>query len=862
VPDGRLFKFLRRFTDLRPDDTKPALDLFVYFFLITLSIYIVKPVKDGYLIGQKPTWWPYADIITAGLIGFVVAINTKLLNRLPRRSYFSCVSISFALILLGFWCVFKIGAPDSTLLLSGRAGQWIHASWPAPVLAFSFWCDVFIVMSVTHFWLTVNDVLNLRQAKRMVSFFVSGGLVGGIAGSLFTAGFARKIGQVNLLLICAGVLLVILIQINRLYAVQKKLPNDPTVGARQEKPGYLRSLRSLKQNRYLRILAAAVAAATIMGSLINSQFRIAVQQAIPSAAMTPFMAKFFLAILLISAIFHMVSTGLILKKFGIRLGLLLAPSILCMGTLAVFLFPAAGLIAWACFIRGSDKTFENTLSQSLRELLYMPVPAAIKYEAKIFIDMFVNKLGVGLGAVLFWFLLHKVPFFALSSPSAQIRQLGFFVMGFAVVCIVLIWKIHGAYLGAVKKDLSRKWQDAHEVLSERVDLDAALLIVDTIQSREKSSTLYAMNLFQLIQKDKLTPELKAVLALREDQLQARSMDSLLDVGGEVLYPGMEDVLEDEETEVMVREVMELESYGATMETQLRTLMKNQSASEVERMETAKLIGFLKPTPVVFDCLGHLLRDTSPEVRNYALSSAAIHRCPDHVPLLIGLLENPMTCSEAQGALAAYDSGIEDILQVQLHDADTAPEIRSALPEVLARIGNQKAADILCAELSNGMSEDMEPDLIDALYKIRITHPRVHFKKKKIKGIVFSLIKKSYTLYLSGVEADSRTGSAASIRESNPLLELKVKQIFDMLTLMYTSEDIVKAYQNILLGTRTSVDHSLELLDNVLDHDIKPFLLPILEDLPPEDRILRLKKLVPSLDQRLSVAKGEAAGKIT
>jgi ATP:ADP antiporter, AAA family len=862
VPDEHLYKFLRRFTDLRTDETRPALDLFVYFFLITFSIYIVKPVKESFLIGITPTWWPYADIITAGLIGFVVAFNTKLLNRLPRRSYFSCVSISFALTLIGFWCIFKIGAPDSTLFLSGKAGQWIHHSWPMPVLAFSFWCDVFIVMSVTHFWLTVNDVLNLRQAKRTVSFFVSGGLLGGIAGSLLTTGLASSLGSVNLLLICPVVLLVILILINRLYAVQKKLPNDSTVSAIQERPGYLRSLSSLKRNKYLRILAAAIAAAIITGCLINYQFKIAIQQAIPTAARTSFLGKFFLVILLISAIFHMVSTGLILKKFGIRLGLLLAPSVLCVVTIAVFLFPAAGLIAWACFIRGSDKTFENTLSQSLRELLYLPIPANIKYEAKIFIDMFVNKLAVGLGAVLVWFLYHHVAFFAHSTPTAQIHQLGFFVMGFAIICIILVWRIHGEYLGAVKKDLSRKWQDAHEVLSEHVDVNAAHLIVDTLQSRERSSTLYAMNLFQLIRKESLSPELKAVFSLREDQLQARSMDSLLDVGGDVIYPGIEEALADEETETMVREVMALDSYGATMETQLRTLMQDRSASEVERMETAKLISFLKPTPIVIECLSYLLQDTSPDVLNYALSSAAIHRCPDHAPLLVRLLGNPMTRSDAQGALAAYGSGIEDMLQVHLHDTDTAPDLRSALPEILASIGNQKAADILCAELSSGSSESMEQDLIDALYKIRVTHPMVHFKKKRIKNIVLSLIKKSYTRYLSTVEADLNAGSAASIRESNPLLELKAKQIFDLLALMHPPEDIVKAYQNIMLGTHTSVDNSLELLDNVLDRDIASLLFPIVEDLPPEDRILRMKKLVPSLDQRLAAARVETAGRST
>ena len=404
----------------------------------------------------------------------------------------------------------------------------------------------------------------------------------------------------------------------------------------------------------------------------------------------------------------MFSTGPILKNFGIRLGLLLAPSVLCLGTLAVFLFPAAGLILWACFIRGSDKTLDNTVSQSVRELLYMPIHPSIKYEAKIFIDMFVNKLAVGFGAALV-FILYRVPSFALKPPEGQIHQLGIFVLCFAIVCILLIWKIHAEYLSTVKRDLSRKWQDAHDVLQKNVDIDRARLIADTIQSKEISSTLYAMNLFHLIQKEKLSPELKAFLSYRQDDLKARSMDSLIDVGSEVFYPGIEDALADQEVETMAREVMELDSYTIAMETQLGALIQNEAASEVERMEAAKLIGFLKPKPVILRCLSHLLQDSSLNVLIYALGSATVHRCPEHASLIIALLENPMTRHEAQNALAAYGPGIEDILKMRLHDTTERLEVRNAIPEILACIGDQKAADILCAELSRG-SEGLEQEL--------------------------------------------------------------------------------------------------------------------------------------------------------
>jgi len=304
--------------------------------------------------------------------------------------------------------------------------------------------------------------------------------------------------------------------------------------------------------------------------------------------------------------------------------------------------------------------------------------------------------------------------------------------------------------------------------------------------------------------------------------------------------------------------MDLDSYAIAMETQLDALMQNEAASEVERMEAAKLIGFLKPKPVILRCLSHLLQDSSLNVLIYALSSAAVHRNSEHASLIIALLENPMTRQEAQNALAAYGPGIEDILKMRLHDTTERLEVRNAIPEILACIGDQKAADILCAELSRG-SEGLEQELIGSLYKIRSMHPQIHYKKKAIENIVLLSVRKIYAVYLAGIESHLPVESSASAPKWNSAVEFKVKQVFDLLSLLYTFDDIVKAYQNILQGTHRSVDYSLELLDNVLDRDIKLFLFPIIEDLPPEEKTRRLKKLAMSLDQRLAGAKIRVAG---
>jgi hypothetical protein len=113
-------------------------------------------------------------------------------------------------------------------------------------------------------------------------------------------------------------------------------------------------------------------------------------------------------------------------------------------------------------------------------------------------------------------------------------------------------------------------------------LDAARLVVDALQSREKSSTLYAMSLFQMIRKDGLSPEMISILSYTEDELKADSMDALLDVPCHVLHKEIEDTLADRRIIAEVQEIVALESYESIMEKRLTELSADENASEVER----------------------------------------------------------------------------------------------------------------------------------------------------------------------------------------------------------------------------------------------------------------------------------------
>jgi AAA family ATP:ADP antiporter len=854
VANGRLEKLLNRFADVRGHEVHAALYLSGFFFLITFTFYIIKPVKESFLIGINPAWWPYADLATALLIGFVVALNVRLLNRLPRRIYISATLLFFIGSLLVFWYAFDVYLKKSVQTPVADSSGGIFSIWiplaiikagTVPVFVFSFWTDVFIAMSVTQFWLAVNDVFDPYQGKRLVGLFVTGGLFGGIAGSSLAAlmVFAKLISAGNLLLVCPVILLLALIMVSLVYREQQHLReagevevNPVQAGARV---GYWESFLAVKRSRYLLLLAATLASAMVAGSLINFQFKFAVKSVFPdNNDRTFFVSMFFLGILILSTVFHLAATGRILRSFGIRWALLVAPALLLAGSLSVFLVSAGALLAWASLIRGGDKLFDNTIGQSIRELLYIPVPADIKYKAKIFIDMFVNKFATGLGAGLYWGL-YRLSGFAYKDPIANVREIGILVVVFLVLWIALTRAVYAEYPAVLKKDIRRKWDEGDKAVQQHVDVDLTRDVFDALQSRERSTTLYLMNVFDLVRKNNLTPELKEVLGIKQDELRAQSMDRLFDAGGEVLFHSLDETIADKDLASVIDLVFLLPSYQEVMGKRLAA--DAGSASDVDRMDAAKLIGLMVRSPETLRFLERFLQDPSPEVVAYALRSAAVHRRVEHIPLILRQLGNPLTALEAQGTLTSYGPGVEDQLKSVLGDESEALEVRRAVPAVLARFGTQRSADILLDELARRRG-DVEQEVIDALYKLRADRPEVRFREKQVRPELLDMIEKSYAICLSASGLAAGGGDAAGpAAEAKVALDLNVRRIFDLMTLLHPPEDIVKAYQNILKGTRRSGDYSLSLLDDLLDRELKALLFPLIEDLPPEERALRMKK---------------------
>ncbi len=825
-----LYKILTRLVDVRPEETLTSVLMFFYFFLITSPAYIIKPVRISLFLGWLTAErLPYAYLLTALLIGLVVTLNTKLLRRLQRQLYISLSLVFFISNLFLFWVLFK-------------------KQWPWLSMIYWFWTDVFIISSVTQFWIVVNDIYHLHQAKRLVGFFVSGGLLGGIAGSIVASRLAKIIGTENLLLICPLLLIWAVVIVNFVYKAHPyQVKDKKEAKISQSRAGYGQSFQIVRKSRYLLILAGIMAAAVVVTTLIDFQFNTIVELVYPEKDIrTSFLGTFFTALLIFSYCLHLLATNRILKNFGIKAALLVAPLFLILASISLFLVPLTYLIYWAVIIKGGDKSLSHSLSQSVRELLYIPVSPEIKYKAKVFIDMFVNKLAKGLAAFLILIFFSGLHF--------NLKEMSLVTLAFIAVWVLLISWINREYVGIVKRKLKIKWPDADKFIKEKIDIDMTKLVFDTIQSKERSSILYAMNLFDLIKSKNLSPELKKIIHYKSDEIRASSLDSLLELDGEALLPEADDSLNKDSLDIQVKEIMSLDVYQQVLKEHLKKILdKESSQDEVSRMEAAKLLGMIEPASPLVNSLSKLLRDDSPEVIRYALESAGKLKKREFVPFIIQNLTKSTLEREAGTALVEYGPKILGILKDYLADTEEDLHLRQAIPDIMARINTPKAAYLLCWELKKE-EEEVAASIIKALYKLRTENPKLRFPQKIVMNEIFLMIKRCYLILMELHDFKGEKKRATLIPALEKDLAHSLQQIFELLSLIYPQEDIIKAYQNISAGTKKSIDYSLELLDNILKREIKEFLLPLIDDLPLEDKFKRCRKLLKGLDKNIVKSK--------
>jgi len=386
-----------------------VLGLFSFFFLVIAAFWIQKPIRTSrFLTAIGPEYLPWVKGATALLIAPVVMLYSAVAARYRREHIVYACAAGFIISSVAFWWLFTSDAPN-----------WSH-------YVYFFYVDIFNSVMVGLFWSFANDLTSPDQALREYGFVGGGGILGGIVGAALTGWTVERIGAAHLLLVCVGFLLAIA----AVAGVTARVAPPPD-GNGHEREASLRDAvagaRLTAGSRYLTCVALVVLLYEIVSNVIDFQFHTWVsRQYGDGAAMAAFLGRFSAASIAASLAAQFVLTTWVLRRWGPRLGLLALPIVLGLGSTAFVALPIFAVIAATFF---SDATLSYSLNQSAKEILYTPVERAAKYQAKAFIDMFLMRVGKGLGALLI------VAWLAWLTPLGWGEER----MGLLVLAVVVAW---------------------------------------------------------------------------------------------------------------------------------------------------------------------------------------------------------------------------------------------------------------------------------------------------------------------------------------------------------------------------------------------------------------------------------------
>jgi len=842
--DGRPTGVFRRIVKIKPGEKKLAALTFAYFFLIAAPYTIINALRtSNFLFKEGVGWLPVVYLLAFLATGLVVFLHSRLQDRWSIQAWIVPSLVFFA--------------------VSGVLIQWgleTEFGRRSPFLNFFFWVwsSVLIVVLITGFWTTVNEIYDPRQARRLMVFLNSGGILGSILGGLLVLLLSEGAwGAALMPLACAMLVGCVWVVAAVFRQHPSRLPGHgrgPAEGQvlREARAPFRRTFRAVRKEKFLVLIAAIVAIGIIVSTCIEFQFLSAAYghfENQPQARLQAFFGVFEAAMTVLAFFLNILMAGCVLKKLTAPRTMLLTPVVLLACSAGLLLIPF-GLFA-GIFIRGVDEGLAFAVNHPFREIMYIPVPAHLRHRAKAFIEMFVGQFAKVAGAVvllLFAVVLNKkLDFLTPRFDPGLARYLSLVVIGFLVPWIVLALKAGKAYISVIKENIQPLW-DPPEHKMTQVDVEHAKLVFDTIDSRSYSSALYGLHLFDLLARDKLTPELKRIIAGKAGEVWAKAISDRLEPGSAAFFPtSLEDPLpKDIMTEIPI--ILSSEEYQRLMKSYAASVIDKGQGSEVSRMELAKAIGMMGPDSLLAGDLTQLIEDPSPKVSGLALKSAARLGREEHIPAIIRTLAVPVLVEDAVDALRGYGDKAAGALERCLLDRAADLRVRKGVVEVLGRIGTRRALRSLTEELEYGRGE-LDGRILEVLAALRMEKGTIPLSASAARRKTYALIGKFCRDFLDLHREGPGTEGAALRPDLARDLGTTFANIFKLLGLYYPQADIRRAYQNIVSGSRHSLAHAVEWLDNALDKDLHDLVMPLVDDLSLQEKSARFRKIIEDVADR-------------
>lgn len=839
-PKGKAMDRVRSFLNLERGEETSAFLLFSYLTLIMTSYIITKAIRDGLFLHKfSPYQLPYVYLGIAAIIGFVVLIYVRFSARWGQAAVILGSLLFFIVcILLQWWAVARM--------------QWVPATW-----IFYVWTSIFGIIIVTQVWTVANYVLDLRQAKRLFPLIASGGILGSALGGFLAARLAKlpSVGTANLMLVLIPILVLAGIVAQVLLARHRHSREQL-----ESRKDFRAALKTVAGSRYLKLIVALLALSNIVTLVVGIQFADVVKHAFLSQRdqITAFMGSFTAYFSLLSFFLEILAGSWLLNKFGVKWLILVLPLALTGGTLVLLAFPLA---LWAgAVLKGSDHTLRYSIDRATTELLYLPLPQSTKSEVKAVIDMVMQRLADGVGALLVLFVTRGL----------RGGQVSLCILNLTVLTLWLwvVLRTRKEYVVTIRSRLTDRPALPKSTLRMVFGDQGSVATLRTmLASQDEEVVLYAIDMaLALGRKDWVTSDLLShpaprvrlraleVVSLTERELLERVQSesnstvraSAIIRVSRIAQPGQPDamiahLLTAPDLKVRLSALVCLaqreDADGETIREVLDQTVGNLEPTSKEWKDVAETLGEI-PHPAAVDLHLRLFQHSDPAVKKQAILSAGRAGRRELVPFLVPMLGDPHWAPDARVALREYGPRILGTLADVFKDPTENLEIRRNIPLVLAYIPYQESVEILLDGLFDydGL---LRFRAIRALGKLRVLDPDLRFDAQKVSLRIREECE--HSLWFQQALAALYPGES-----SNDLLWQLFKdkisrgrdRIFRLLALLLPPTAAVASFLALTEDDRMRRASVAEFLENVLPGKLKDYILPVIE---PRQRLWKQKQ---------------------
>ena len=841
-----LRRLLRPFCRAEEKEVVSLLLMFLYSFLAMSAYNIIQPIQRSLFIeGLGSRRIPYVQFAAGLFIGLLMSGYAWLMSRLPRRWALPITQSGIILLLVAFWFLFST-LPEQ---------KWVAAGFYILGLILG-------ILLISQFWTLANVVYNPRQAKRLFGFIGGGSSLGGMLGAWITL-FSQKVGTVNLLLISAGLMLACMAVVIAIVH-RERVGGDVSLSGEQKKGvGARRAFQLLQSSRHLRLIAIVISFGAIGAAILDQQLNMATEAFKGPGgkdAMTAFLGQIRFWLSAVGFLIQIALTSRIHRYLGVGFALLLLPVGLG-ATAVIVLFNA---VLWApSLARVFDQTMRYTVDKTTREILYMPLQNEIKYEAKPFVDVTLDRFAKGMTAVLLLILISPWGF-----------HLGWQKLSYVSVTLTVIWifvalRARRGYRMAFRQSLENQIIKPSEMRPAVADLSTIETLVQELASPDSSRVLYAMDMLESIDRRSLItplllyhespsvkirtlgllcgtlaqdsgrwlPAIQRMMADENPEVRAAAIGALANIHEENITVLARPYLNDSNPRVAITAAIVLsdsprEEDVAAAEMMVRELVYDtrESAAQARREYAIALRNVSNPH--FRHLLIPLLSDNNPEVANEAMRTARQMGAADFifVPTLISLLRNARLKRSSREMLVGYGEEVLDILGYFLGDPEEDIWIRRQIPGTIARIPCRKAMDILVAALADD-DGSLRFGALAGVEKLHRENSSLEIRRDIIESQ--ALKEASYHLHY---QASYRHLFEVEKLPANTLLAHALKEkmarttdrIYRLLGLIYPWKDMAAARWAIEHPRDRSASAALEYLDNLLTGVVRKKIMPVLE----------------------------------